>query len=63
MCVYVCVCEGVCGCGCRCVVVQLDVFHLMNEHNLVLPIHFICQSILTGNITGVTKLIRPLKIQ
>ena len=67
VCVCVCVCvwgwDDVCGCGCRCVGVHRDVFHLRNKHNLVLPIHFICRSILTGNTKGVTKLIRWLKIR
>ena len=59
--VRVCVCVG--GCMWICVGVHGDVFHLMNEHNLLLPIHFLCQSILTWKTTGVTKLITSLKIQ
>ena len=68
MCVCVCVCGGggVRGGGGGMVVdvcVCMDVFHLMDEHNQVLPIHFLCRSFLTGNTTGVSKLIGPVKIQ
>ena len=61
--VSVCVCVCVCVCLWVCVVVDVGDFHLMNQHNLVLPSNFLCWSILTGNTMGVTKLIRPLKIQ
>ena len=32
-----------------------DIFYVMNEHNLVLPINFLCHSIFIPHTTAVTK--------